>query len=526
MHPTRPHQAQGRAAPAPAVAPKTAPGAGAQLLDAVRRALRAPEGRAALVLHLSRLSPPAPRPHHRRIARVLLDDEAVRHEGYVHAMGNGDLVLLCRPAGEAAVPGLAATLARLFRADAPDPAGLTSVWSLAGEGAELLRYAEARLADAPGGTLAPPEPPAAEGWLARLGTAAALAPPPDGDAGAASERDRLLDLVRRRTAVFLAPREPRLRPLFREVVFPAAIPRDRDADPFLSRHFAGKLDRRALAALTRDLAAAGPMGAGAAGPGESASGGAASGGAASGAAGAGFALHLNLTVPGVLSDAFARFAGAARAAGVRVGAELALLDACADPAGFARAGAALREAGALVVLDDVSHGALALTRLAALRPDLVKLGWSPRMADLDADEALGGLDPERVVLHRADDEAAMSWGLSRGIRRFQGRHVDMILAASRHGACPSAAGCTLRRCAERAAAAGATGREGCHTPALLDAGVPRPAAAGRPAPRGGGAGEAAPRPREGRDRGAARDAAEVPTAETLAAEALGAEAPA
>lgn len=448
------------------------------MLDAVRRALRAPQGRVVLVLHLSHLTPPAPRPHHRRIARVLLGDEAVRHEGHVHAMGNGDLVLLCRPGGagsDAAMPGLAATLSRLFRADAPDPARLTSVWPLARDGAEVLRYAEARLADAPAGGLVPPEPPGGKDWLASLGT---LPLGPDGDAGAAPDRGRLLDLVRRRTAVLLAPEAPRLRPLFREVVFPAVVPDARAADPFLSRHFAGKLDRLALAALAHDLAAGGPMGAGAAGPGA-----AHPGAAHPDGAGADFALHLNLTVPGVLSDAFARFAAAARAAGVRVGAEIALLDACADPIGFLRAGAVLREAGARLVLDGVTHGALALTRPAALQPDLVKLAWSPRLADADPAEALGGLDIARVVLHRADDEAAMRWGLSRGIRRFQGRHVDAILAASRLTACPSARGCTLRRCAERAAAAGPVGREGCLNPTLLDAGIPRAAPAPAPAAR-------------------------------------------
>ena len=41
-------------------------------LEIAHRLLRAPEGRTALALHLSRLAPPAPRPHHRRIARALL----------------------------------------------------------------------------------------------------------------------------------------------------------------------------------------------------------------------------------------------------------------------------------------------------------------------------------------------------------------------------------------------------------------------------------------------------------------------
>ena len=38
-------------------------------------------GWVALALHLSRLPPPAPRPHHRRIARAVLDDAAARQGG-------------------------------------------------------------------------------------------------------------------------------------------------------------------------------------------------------------------------------------------------------------------------------------------------------------------------------------------------------------------------------------------------------------------------------------------------------------
>jgi hypothetical protein len=57
-----------------------------------------------------------------------------------------------------------------------------------------------------------------------------------------------------------------------------------------------------------------------------------------------------------------------------------------------------------------------------------------------------------VVLHHAETEAALRWGMAQGLRRFQGRHVDAILAAGRILACPQATGCTVRQCMDRGAA--------------------------------------------------------------------------
>ncbi len=143
-----------------------------QFLDAAERAARFPRERLALVLHLSRLRPPGPRPHHRRVADALLRDAAERHEGQVFALGNDDRVLLCearavlpaRGSAPAAVDPVAlpALLGRLLRLDAPDPAALVSLWPLATESGALLAYARARLAEAaartprPGDTVATP----------------------------------------------------------------------------------------------------------------------------------------------------------------------------------------------------------------------------------------------------------------------------------------------------------------------------------------------------------------------------------
>ncbi len=415
---------------------------GRHLLDAVERALRVPQGRMAVVLHLSHMAPPAPRAHHRRIARAVMDDAAQRHAGQVFALHNDDLLLLFR--SDDAGVSVKATLARIFLIDVPDPDGVLTLWSLAQDGAAVLRYVQARLQDPL------PDPDMTE---------------PTGSVHAIDAIDqviqhsRISDLMQRQTAVLLLPgSEPRLRPLFREVSFSVAVLEARiaaigqaHADPFLFGHLASRLDGRMLDVLREDLQANGLL--------------------TGGARGAGPTLHLNLTLAGILSDRFARFAATCRAVGAQVGVEVSLVEACADPEAFIIARTRLRVAGLALVLDGVSHHALMLTTPMALEPDLVKLDWSPRLPEAGAavEQAVLALGSARVVLHRAETEAALSWGLTHGIRRFQGRHVDAMLAAGRIGACAHGGGCSLRQCIERASATGPGGRAGCSNPTLLDA---------------------------------------------------------
>ena len=427
-----------------------------------------------LVLYLSRLPPPGPRPHRRWIARTILDSTAERHEGQVFGLANGDMVLLCRPAPPArpvaARPAsglglpdptaLPDTLARLFQIDMPDPAGITTVWRLEEAFPAIAAYIAERLAE-PRPEATPPATPEPE-FGAETAMVDAIAAITVGSA--------ITDLMQRQTGVLVAaPQQqgrPSVQPLYREVTFSIAVLEARiaaagqaAADPFLFRHLVGRLDRRMLAMIADAAGTGGMLDIAASGRGRP-------------------PLHLNLTLPAILSDDFTRLAQLCRELASPVGIEVAWIDVCNDPAGFGRARGVLADAGLKLVLDGVSHLALMLAHPGALHPDLVKLDWSPRLAALADEEsqqiaaALERIDPQRVILHRAESEVAMRWGMAQGIRRFQGRHVDVMLAAGRTMACPRAAGCTLRQCVERAAAAGPVGRAGCGVPSLLDNGPP------------------------------------------------------
>ncbi len=404
------------------------------------RAGRAKRPVSILILHLSRLHAPGPRPHHRRIATALLEGAVQTHGGQVFLCGNGDFVLLTDPATSAA---LVPTLSHLFRPEAPGIDRLLTLWSLPDD-EDIARAALANAATY--GTM-PEDAPVPLGALAAAEAVLASAP--------------VDELVRRQTAVRVTGQ--RLQTLYQELSVSLAALEARNGaplpvvtDPFLFRHLAARLDERVLhAAGTRQLAGL-PM------------------------------LHLNLTVSSVLSEEFARFA-ATRSHGLELGVEIQFMEAVSDIARFHAARQRLRSTGCRLVLDGVDHAVMSLAHPAAWQPDLLKLDWSPRMATLPGRErrllsaAIVAFGPERIVLHRAETEAALAWGRSHAIRCFQGRHVDAMLAAERITVCHHAAACTLRQCIDRASATGSAGRVGCRDTELLDAVRQRRAAIPLPA---------------------------------------------
>ncbi len=431
-------------------------GAERQLADAVERALRAPKGRLAMALHLSRLKGAQPRATHTRIALALMMDTAQRLGGQVFPLRNTDLVLLCaapeeaRPGKPSAAPlGLLQSLERLFGYDAPD-AVMSTIWRLDEQKEAFCDYISRRQAE--------PAAPEARGEDAV----------PSANLPALMTRLAGIDLrqiLMQQTAVLLQPGEglplaARLSPLYREVLFapvpPQAAAGDAAplADPFIHRHVGMGLDARLLNHVAEDLRAGGTLSR----PGLL----------------LGVPMHLNLSPEAIVSPAFARLAQAAQARGARFGIEMSAMDAAADPALTAFVRALLAQLGFALVLDGIDHAGLTMIDTAGLAPALVKLTWSSRLAEgpralLDPiDAALAAIGPDRVVLQETDGEAALAWAQGRGITRFQGAYIDAVQASSRIAVCHSARACTLRQCTGRAQLLGLGPRSACGNPGLLD----------------------------------------------------------
>ena len=449
-------------------------GAERLLWEASERALRQPRGLVALVLHLSRLTPPAPRSYHSRIARVLMVDSAARFDGQVFAMRNQDLVLLCRtgtmpcqvgsaspgshmpwaknkdPASDPkSLPGL---LGKLFSADA-DPAKLTSLWHLDGDAPLLLGYLSER-ANGPAFAEGLDKPTDAVLSVGALQGILAKAP--------------LGDLIQRRIGMSLDPDRgkclaDRLLPAFHELELSlealnlGPLVSCATADPFLLCHLASGIDQKLVKLLADDLNE--------------------SGGLTRASIQAQVPVHLNLDLATILSPDFKHLSDQAAAKGVRLGASISLMQACTDLDLVEHARRILTLMGAELILSDVDPIALAIARPAVLRPDIIKVIWSPTLltsADYKntgrSTSPFDGMTITRIVLQNTDSQQALAWGQSRGITRFQGAFIDQIQAATRMTQCSAASHCTMRQCTTRAGSASITGRAGCSNQRVLDAG--------------------------------------------------------
>lgn len=419
-------------------------------MEALERLLRGTPERLAewvlLGLHMSLLPPLGAKPHQTLIAAALLEEAGRRGDGQMFRLPNGNLALLFKPTdgGAAAI----SMLESLFQPYTADPSGLVTLSHLGSAGREALTFIQTCLQE-------PVRPLPTEPVQASAAAIAAME--------TVIQTAALPDLVHRQTAVaMMQGPQMRIVRLYREVAISTAVLEARiaavgqaNADPFLFNHLASRLDQRMLDALRRDVPERGLL---------------------SGALGRA-ALHVNLTLAGVLSSAFAAFASACRpgiAAGLEIGIEIQFVEAFADAKAFVLARERLRLANMRLVLEGVSGQALILTSPAALQPDLVKLTWSPSLTNPDTAlrAAIGRVGLDRLVLHRSESEAAIAWGLSVGLTRFQGRYVDAMLAAERLRTCDHRAACTARQCMERASATGPAGRSACRNPLLLDHAAP------------------------------------------------------
>ena len=83
--------------------------------------------------------------------------------------------------------------------------------------------------------------------------------------------------------------------------------------------------------------------------------------------------------------------------------------------------------------------------------------------------ALGPVGFDRVILARCDTEQSISWGLSQGIRMFQGRFLDSMGAAVTMAQCDKSSACTLNQCVQRHGVITGRPRVECGNNDMLDA---------------------------------------------------------
>jgi hypothetical protein len=387
------------------------------LLDYTRRLARYPVGRRAIVIHLSRLRPDNRRAHHIRIAANTFEALVKQFDGQIFVLQSADIVFVCKDASIAVIDEAIMRLRYLFgddplaaELDESGPDRFASWYDLERDYEEFLALVEELHAQE----------------AKRKKRLAAIAGP-----GPRTERQPMdpqslaelvniieradLSNVMRRQSICAILRDETPKPVFREIY--VSIPdlrdnivpkRDIASDRWLFQHLTQHLDRRVLATLRKndDQAIA-------------------------------HSYSLNLNISTLLSQEFHQFDQSLRP-GARgsIVIELQKVDIFADLGAYIFARDFLHERGYRVCLDGVSAVMLGYIDRERLGLDLIKMFWSPDMADaLHTErttafrEAVERTGRSRIILARCDSADAVAFGQSVGLRLFQGRHIDRLLSA-------------------------------------------------------------------------------------------------
>lgn len=183
-----------------------------------------------------------------------------------------------------------------------------------------------------------------------------------------------------------------------------------------------------------------------------------------------FALNLNLAT--LATPAFAAFERAISGKATIV-VEVQIVDIFADLNAFFKARDSLRASGHTILIDNISPVTLQFVDMATYDADFYKISWSPELGDLDQtsklEDTFKQLGVDRIIMARCDSETAIHWGLALGVRKFQGRFLDAMLAAITMGGCDKSAACTLPQCIQRRTVIAGHHRGECGNLNMLDA---------------------------------------------------------
>jgi hypothetical protein len=417
------------------------------LLGAVERIGRIRQGRVAVHVHLSRLRAQNRQDGHVRIALRMLEPMVNAYRGQMFLLANSDVVFMLKDANLTDVENMIYKLRALFSkdpltfADSGDGVDNFCSWyDLAGEDydsfLEMAREAteEAR---------------AKNRDKAQQASATTLDAKLLGDLLERLSRTDISRLIRRQSAIIVGGSNSNAEVIFQEF-FVSVTELQKElasevsllSNRWLFQHLSLSLDQRVLGALTQSRLLAWPVV---------------------------FGLNLNLAT--VKTAAFNEFAEHISGnAGLSV--EVQVLDVLADSRGYFEAHKKLHDQGHLIVLDGIGALSLQFMDVAQFKADFYKLNWSPEMGEGEhGDQVVAGLNAvgmEKIVLGRCDSEAAIQWGLTKGIQRFQGRYVDTMLAAYTMAVCDKSAACTLGQCIARHGVLSGSPRPDCGNLPMLD----------------------------------------------------------
>lgn len=147
-------------------------------------------------------------------------------------------------------------------------------------------------------------------------------------------------------------------------------------------------------------------------------------------------ISVNLNVSTVMARPFQNFHAIVGDNTDKVIVEIQIIDILADMGGYAYTRDWLRDQGYRVLIDGLNPLTLHFFDPTPLEADFIKISWGSEVRggvgqDQTAQikKAVAKMAPGGVVLARVDSEEGVSWGLSLGIRCFQGHFIDSVVEA-------------------------------------------------------------------------------------------------
>ena len=414
------------------------------MLEAAERVARIRDGRVAYQIHLSKLRPQNRQPGQLLIAQKMLDPMVSSYRGQMFPLSNADIVFMVKDPNPNDVENLIYKLRALF---SKDPLTYTDK----GDGKDMFASSFDLMYDYDAFVQM------CRDALTDVRRRAKEPPPPEPERltpknlGAILERLAIADMSRliRRQASMVITDKGQAVVLFQEFYFyiadlQKALAPDVSlfSNRWLFQHLSTVFDQQVLRSLPRIPLNQRPP-----------------------------AFSLNLNIASALSPAFEEFEKA-EGEGVKVFVELQVLDILADSRGYYTLRDRLQSNGHQIVIDGLNEVTMRFMDVAKFGADIYKVTWSPEWKEPDQGASISSvfhrLGTEKILMARCDSETAISWGVEHEIMRFQGRHVDAMLAAYTMYACKDAPKCTLTQCINRHGVVGGPIREECYNHAMLD----------------------------------------------------------
>ena len=408
-----------------------------QLIDTLKRIENMKTGSTAILIRLSALNPANQSQNQVKMALNVMNDMVIKSQSSLFVLSNNDIVVIGRNILPQLINNAAVMIRRIFQSDsfaATRPGDFVKIFSLERDFSTILAYAKKCAAD----------------LLQKQQSAKREVPlaPEHLDAILRNIQGfNILKIIRRQEAIQITP-QGRLSSLFLEYFtsmadLKKAIAPDVNvlSNRWLFQHLSETLDIRMLGVF-KELFAHTPKN-----------------------------ISLNLNIASIFTPAFEQFL-AAMPENMSIIVEVQLMDIIQNTHNYTIARDLLHEAGHKILIDGLHPISFEFMDMNILDSDLMKLNWSPALAQEDETAKLmtrlSNIDRSRLILMRCEDEASLVWALMHGINSFQGYFIDALTAAKIRKSCLEKKNCTRAQCVSRKAGIAGSVRTGCLMPANLD----------------------------------------------------------